>query len=191
MAAIHLPTQLVSSRRRRDKTPTLRHSGRRLTAPNKPVRSTAWPRPTRVRRQAKQCSHDMTSGWRLTRMARRVGQVPRRPPAGCACAPAARRVCKCPDEREALPQGVLPTSTTDSDGPPGGTSTPTAARRLDPAACRVCECPDRRGALPRRRAANLATSTDSDGPPGVQVPRRPLAGCASAPAARRVCECPD
>ena len=117
--------------------------------------------------------------------------MPRRPPAGCASAPAARRVCKCPGEREALPQGVLPTSTTDSDGPPGGTSTPTAARRLTPAACRVCECPDRRGALPHRRAANLATSTDSDGPPGVQVPRRPLAGCASAPAAHRVCEGPD
>jgi len=59
-----------------------------------------------------------------------------------------------------------------------------------PAARRVCECPGDRGALPQSVLPASTHTTDSDGPPGVQVPRRPPAGCACAPAARRVCKCP-
>ena len=191
VAANHLPTQLVSSRRRRDKTPTLRHSGRRLTAPNKPVRSTAWPRPTRVRRQAKQCSHDMTSGWRLTRMARRVCKCPDgrppgvqvpRPPAGCASAPAnARRYLRACCQPRRLTQmarrvGQVPRR------PPAGWIRP-------PAGC--ASAPTDEGRYPKGVLPTSSLALTRMARRVGQVPRRPLAGCASAPAARRVCECPD
>jgi len=191
VAAIHLPTQLVSSRRRRDKNSNSASLWAAADCPQqtRPVHGLAWP--IRVRRQAKQCSHDMTSGWRLTRMARRVCKCPDgrppgvhvpRPPAGCASAPAnARRYLRACCQPRRLTQmarrvGQVPRR------PPAGWIRP-------PAGC--ASAPTDEGRYPKGVLPTSPLALTQMARRVGQVPRRPLAGCASAPAARRVCECPD